>query len=150
MRLSLQDHYGGRYRRIKARFGVELEGGALPELRSTGDSQEVMERTQRTRFLFFQKHNLGSSLVAQEVKDQHCYCCGSSHCHGVDLIHGPGISTCHGCSLKKKKKKKRNNLKEIPTLCMAQSSMCPCPGPHLRGECPSLPTRIHPPRPQLS
>ena len=34
----------------------------------------------------------------------HCHCCGSGYCRGAGWICGPGTSTCHSHSQKKKKK----------------------------------------------
>lgn len=38
---------------------------------------------------------LGSSLVAQHLRIQHCHCCDSGHC-GEDSLSGPGTSARHG------------------------------------------------------
>ena len=45
-----------------------------------------------------------SSLVAQQIKDLPCHCCGSGY---SDSILGPETSVCHGHGQKKKKKKKK-------------------------------------------
>lgn len=50
----------------------------------------------------------GSSLMAQQVKDQHCHCCSSGHSCGADLILALGTSACHRHSQKTNKQKNPN------------------------------------------
>ena len=39
-----------------------------------------------------------------ELRTPCCHCCGSGYCYDMDLIPGPGTSTCCRCGQKKKKK----------------------------------------------
>ena len=52
------------------------------------------------KHLFCQSRHLGTSLVAQWLRIQHCHCCG------VSLIRWPGTSTCQGYSQKRKKRER--------------------------------------------
>ena len=52
---------------------------------------------------FLMKMQIGSSLVAQWLKVQHCWCCGSG------LICGPGTSICHEFNPKRKKEENANS-----------------------------------------
>jgi len=48
-----------------------------------------------------------SSLVAQQIKDLPCHCCGSGY---SDSILGPETSVCHGHGQKKKKKEEEEEI----------------------------------------
>ena len=50
------------------------------------------------------KKTCRSTTVTQQVKDQHCRCCGSDRCYGSGLISGPRISESHRYSQNKKGK----------------------------------------------
>ena len=50
-----------------------------------------------------------SSLWHSGIWIQHCHCYGSSYSCGVGSIPGPGTSTCHECSQKKKERKEKHN-----------------------------------------
>ena len=38
------------------------------------------------------------------LRNPHCHCCGLGHCYGMGPVPGPGTSTCHKSSQKKRKK----------------------------------------------
>lgn len=48
------------------------------------------------------------SLVAWQVRTQHCHCCCLDYCCGSGSIPGPGTSRCCGHCQKKKKKSLRD------------------------------------------
>ena len=47
-----------------------------------------------------------SSLVAEQVRIQHCHCCGTGS------IPGPGTSACCGCQERKEGKERKKEKKE--------------------------------------
>ena len=60
------------------------------------------------------KSEFKSSLVAQQLRIWHCFCCSSDHYCGTGSIPGLETYVCHGHRQKKKKKKisKNAELKE--------------------------------------
>ena len=68
----------------------------------SGDSDLITLSTVKVSNRGRVKNEIGSSLVAQQVKDPALLLQGLGHCYGVGSIPGLGPSICHGCDQKKK------------------------------------------------